>query len=107
MQYLVSVIDDGTGPDTPVEEAAIDAFNDRLRAEGHWVFAGGLGAPDPATVVDNRGAEPVFTDGPFLESKEHVAGFWILEAPDLDVALKLAAEGSKHCNRKVEVRPFL
>jgi hypothetical protein len=107
MQYLVSVIDDGTGPDTPTEEAAIDVFNERLQAEGYWVFAGGLGAPDPATVIDNRGAEAVFTDGPFVESKEYLAGFWIIEAPDLDVVLKLATEGSKACNRKIEVRPFL
>ncbi len=107
MQYLVSVIDDGTGPATPTEEAETDAFNDLLQSRGHWVFAGGLGSPDPATVVDNRGAEAVFTDGPFLESKEYLAGFWIVEAPDLDVALKLAAQGSKSCNRKVEVRPFL
>jgi hypothetical protein len=107
MQYLVSVIDDGTGLATPTEEAAIDAFNDRLKAEGYWVFAGGLGSPDPATVIDNRGGEAVFTDGPFVESKEYLAGFWILEAPDLDVTLRLAAEGSKACNRKIEVRPFL
>jgi hypothetical protein len=107
MQYLLSVIDDGTGPATPAEDAAIDTFNDGLRAEGYWVFAGGLGSPSPATVIDNRGEEAVFSDGPFVESKEYVAGFWIIEAPDLDVALKLAAEGSKACNRKVEVRPFL
>ena len=107
MQYLVSVIDDGAGLATPTEEADIDAFNDRLRADGHWVFAGGLGSPDPATVVDNRSGEAVFTDGPFLESKEYLAGFWIIEAPDLDVALGLAADGSKACNRKIEVRPFL
>ena len=107
MQYLVSVIDDGTGLATPTEDAAIDVFNDRLRAEGYWVFAGGLGSPDPATVIDNRGDEAVFTDGPFVESKEYLGGLWIIEAADLDVALKLAAEGSKHCNRKVEVRPFL
>ena len=87
--------------------AAIDAFNDRLQADGHWVFAGGLGSPSTATVIDNRSGEAVFTDGPFLESKEYLAGFWVIEAPDLDVALKLAAEGSKACNRKVEVRPFL
>ena len=49
----------------------------------------------------------MITDGPFLESKEYLAGFWIIEAPDLDVALKLATEGSKACNRKVEVRPLL
>jgi hypothetical protein len=107
MQYLVSVIDDGTGPATPTEDADIDVFNDRLRDEGYWVFAGGLGSPDPATVVDNRGDEAVFTDGPFVESKEYLAGFWIIEAPDLDVALKLAAEGSRACKRKIEVRPFL
>jgi hypothetical protein len=107
MQYLVSVIDDTAGLATPDEMAAIDAFNDRLQAEGHWVFAAGLAAPSSATVIDNRGEEAIVTDGPFLESKEHVAGFWIMEAADLDVALKLAAEGSRHCNRKVEVRPVL
>jgi hypothetical protein len=49
----------------------------------------------------------MFTDGPLLETKEYLAGFWIINAPDLDAALKLAAEGSKACNRKIEVRPFL
>jgi hypothetical protein len=106
MQYLVSVIHDSASLATPDEMAAIDAFNDRLIAEGYWVFAGGLGAPDTATVIDNRDGAAMFTDGPFLESKEYLAGFWIIEAADLDVALKLAAEGSKACNRKVEVRPF-
>jgi hypothetical protein len=107
MQYLVSVIADETHFATPTEQAAIEAFNDRLKAEGHWVFAGGLAVPGTATVVDNRGEEAMFTDGPFVESKEYLAGFWIIEAPDLDVALKLAADGSKACNRKIEVRPFL
>jgi hypothetical protein len=105
MQYLVSVIDDTAGS-APNEMAAIDAFNDRLEADGHWVFAGGLASPATATVIDNRGPEAIFTDGPFLESKEYLGGFWIIEAPDLDVALKLAAEGSKVCKRKVEVRPL-
>jgi hypothetical protein len=107
MQYLVSVIHDSSDLATSDEMAAIDAFNDRLVATGHWVFAGGLAAPSSATVIDNRGGEALFTDGPFLEAKEYLAGFWILEAADLDVALKLAADGSKACNRKVEVRPFL
>ena len=107
MQYLVSVINDTADLATPDENAAIDAFNDRLQAGGHWVFAGGLGSPSSATVIDSRGGEAMFTDGPFLESKEYLAGFWIIEAADLDVALKLAAEGSKACNRKVEVRPIL
>lgn len=107
MKYLVSVIDDTTGQATADEMTAIDTFNDRLTAEGHWVFAGGLAAPATATVVDNRGDKAMFTDGPFVESKEYLAGFWIIEAADLDVALQLAAEGSKACNRKVEVRPLL
>ena len=107
MQYLVSVIDDTPNSGTSEEMTDINAFNDRLHADGHWVFAGGLGAPSTATVIDNRGGEALFTDGPFLESKEYLAGFWIIEAPDLDVALKLAAAGSKACNRRVEVRPFL
>jgi hypothetical protein len=107
MQYLVSVIFDQPGLATPEEEAAIDVFNDRLQADGHWVFAGGLAEPSAATVIDNRGEQAMLTDGPFVESKEYLAGFWVMEAGDLDVALKLAAAGSKACNRKVEVRPFL
>jgi len=107
MQYLVSVINDTTDLATPAEMAAIDVFNERLDAEGHWVFGAGLAAPSSATVIDNRGEEAMFTDGPFLESKEYLVGFWIMEAADLDVMLKLAAEGSKACNRKLEVRPIL
>jgi hypothetical protein len=107
MQYLVSVITDSPELATDDEMAAIDVFNDRLQAEGHWVFAGGLAVPSASTVIDNRSGEAMITDGPFLESKEYLIGFWVMEAADLDVALKLAAEGSKACNRKVEVRPFL
>jgi hypothetical protein len=107
MRYLISVIHDDAGLATPEEDAAIDVFNERLQAGGHWVFAGGLAAPDTATVIDNRGEDAIVTDGPFLESKEYLAGFWIIEALDLDVALELATEGSKACNRKIEVRPFL
>lgn len=113
MQYLISVIDDeqtraevNTSPATTGEPDPVDVFNDRLKAEGHWVYANGLAAPETATVIDNRGKEAVVTDGPFLESKEYLGGLWIIEADNLDVALKLAAEGSKCCNRKVEVRPF-
>ena len=107
MQYLVSVIYDSDELATPDEMAAIDVFNDGLQAEGNWVFAAGLAAPSSATVIDNRDGKAMFTDGPFLESKEYLIGFWVMEAADLDVALKLAAEGSKACNRKIEVRPFL
>jgi hypothetical protein len=107
MQYLVSVLDDTPESGTPDEMAAIDTYNEQLQADGHWVFAGGLGGPDTATVIDNRGGAAMVTDGPYVETKEYIAGFWIIEAADLDVALKLAAGGSKACNRRVEVRPFL
>jgi hypothetical protein len=107
MQYLASVIHDQPTGATDDEMTAIDVFNEQLQADGYWVFAGGLAQPSAATVIDNRGGDAIFTDGPFVESKEYLAGFWILEAPDLDVALKLAAAGSKACNRKIEVRPFL
>jgi hypothetical protein len=106
MHYMVSVIFDQADVATPDEMAAIDVFNDGLQADGHWVFACGLASPATATVIDNRGGEVLFTDGPYLESKEYLGGFWIIDAPDLDAALKLAAEGSKACNRKVEVRPL-
>jgi hypothetical protein len=107
-QYLMSVLYDGSDLATDEEMEAIDAFNEQqLQAGGHWVFAGGLAAPSTATVVDNRRGEMVLTDGPYLESKEFIAGFWIIEAADLDVALRLAAQGSKSCNRRVELRPIL
>ena len=103
MQYLLSVIDDTAALATPDEwkrlvtpslkSRTLDAFNDRLVAEGYWVFAGGLAAPGTATVIDNRGGEALFTDGPFVESKEHLGGLWIIEAADLDVALKLRRRG--------------
>ncbi len=106
-QYLISVLNDSTDLATAEEMAAIDAFNEQLQADAHWVFAGGLASPSSATVVDGRDGEAVFTDGPYLESKEWIVGFWIIEAADGDVALRLAGLGSKHCNRRVELRPFL
>jgi hypothetical protein len=105
-QYLISVLTDGTELASAEEDTAIDGFNEQLRAKGHWVFANGLALPSTATVIDGRHGEAVFTDGPYVESKEYVAGFWVIEAPDLDVALRLAAQGSKACNRRVELRPF-
>ena len=106
MQFLISVIDDKINPGPPSDMPAIGRFNDRLRAEGHWVYANGLSAPSAAKVIDGRGKKPLFPDGPFVETKEYLAGFWVIEAPDLDVAMKIAAEGLKVCYRKVELRPF-
>ena len=105
MHYLLSVIADGSEPASETEMADIDVFNEGLQSKGYWVYANGWADPSTATVIDNRGASPIMTDGPFVESKEFLAGFWIIDVPDLDHALKLATAGSKACNRKVEVRP--
>jgi hypothetical protein len=107
MQFLISVLTETGELAPPSEMATIDVFNDQLVADGHWVFAGGLTAPSAATVIDNRGGTPMVTDGPFVETKEYMVGFWIVNAADLDEALALATAGSKACNRRVEVRPFL
>jgi hypothetical protein len=84
----------------------VDAFNNELQAAGQWVFGGGLEAPEIATVVRSEGGETVVTDGPFAETKEHLGGFWVIEAPDLDAALAVAAKASAACMGPVEVRPF-
>ena len=110
--YLLSVHDVDGVEDPPadvIEEmsAAIDALNARLQKEGVWVFGGGLHPADTATVVDaSKGGDVLTTDGPFAEAKEHIGGFWIVELPDLDAALELAAEASAACRAPVEVRPF-
>ena len=110
-QYLLSVHHDYTVEMPSLEEMqpmfeATNRFNDTLKAEGAWVFAGGLAPIASATTVDNTGESPIVTDGPYSESKEYLGGFWIIEAPDLDAALKWAEGGSKACGGKVEVRPF-
>ena len=85
---------------------AVDDFNDKVKSEGAWVFAGGLEPIEAATTVDGTKSDPIVTDGPFAESKEYLGGFWVIEAPDLDAALTWAKEGSAACAGKVEVRPF-
>jgi hypothetical protein len=107
MHYLLSVIDDTTNSATPAEMTAIDAFNAQLVADGRLVFAGGLTAPRDAHVVDGRGTRPLVIDGPFIETKEYIGGFWIIDAPDPATALTLATDASKACNRRLELRPFL
>ena len=112
-QYMLSVHDVVDADVTPTDPAElqkiyddVDAFNDKVRAAGAWVFAGGLMPIDATTCVDNTSGQNLVTDGPFAESKEYLGGFWIIEAPDLDAALKWAAEGSLACAGKVEVRPL-
>ncbi|MGD9997398.1 MAG: YciI family protein [Ilumatobacteraceae bacterium] len=109
-QYMLSVYatEADMPADVPVETiyADVDAFNDQLRASGAWVFAGGLFPAETATVVRIENGNAVTTDGPFAESKEHLGGFWVVNAPDLDAALQLAEQGSRACRGPVEVRPF-
>ena len=95
-------------PEDQIQQAykAVDAFNAELQAAGNWVFAGGLHPPSTATVVRSQSGQVVTTDGPFAETREQLGGFWVITAPDLDVALAWAAKGSEACGQPVEVRPF-
>lgn len=95
----------GSAEENAAQARATSAFTDELRSEGSFVYVNGLTEASAATVVDGRGDTPIVTDGPYLESKEHIAGFWIVQASDLDAALSLAARASRACRRKVEVRP--
>jgi hypothetical protein len=96
------------------EEKAIQSVDDRhcmeydrsIRASGQCIASEALEPVATATTVRVRNGKVSVTDGPFAETKEWLGGFWIIEAPDLDVALQLATEGSRACNRKIEVRPF-
>ena len=111
-QYLLSVIHDWDklGDITPDEMQQMfedtDRFNQEIEASGQWVFGGGLEHPSTATVVDGTNGANVLTDGPYLEAKEHLGGFWVIEAPDLDAALELGRRASAACKQAVEVRPF-
>jgi len=109
--YLLSVHgpDDFQLPDdVDIQQAYADVakVNEEMQQKGVWVFGGGLHPADTATVVRADGGEIVTTDGPYLESKEHIGGFWIIKAPDLDEALAWANKATVACRGAVEVRPF-
>jgi len=84
----------------------VDAVNNEIKAQGAWVFAGGLHPADTATVVRVQDGEVLTTDGPFAETKEQLGGFWVIQVPDLDAALAWAAKATVACQAPVEVRPF-
>ena len=106
-RFLIFVIDDLTNSGTPAEMEAINAFNDQLRANGQWIFAGGLAAPTTANVIDNRAGAGIETGKPLFGAIENFSGFWLIQATDEVIAKELALAGSKACNRKVELRPLL
>ena len=77
-----------------------------MKSAGAWVFGGALHGPDTATVVRVSDGEVLTTDGPFAESKEHLGGFYIIEAEDLDAALAWASKTTAAVGKPIEVRPF-
>jgi hypothetical protein len=109
-QYLLSVYQpDGPAPPAEVLErisAGLDALNAELMQAGAWVFAGGLHPPSTATVVRVSDGEALVTDGPFAEGKEHIGGFTIVRAPDLDAALEWGRRLAEATTLPIEVRPF-
>ena len=107
MRFIIAVIDSKSRSASGDEMAAIDEFNDKLQANGHWILACGVDDPKQAVVLDNRLDAGLITDGPLYDHDEYMAGFWLINAESIEQAKELAAEGSKACNRKVEVRPLL
>ena len=109
-QYMLSVyMQEGftaTDDEMAVMYKDVDVFNKKLMDSGAWVFGGGLHPADTATVVREKGGDVVTTDGPFAEAREHLGGFWVIKAADLDAALALASEATVACKGAVEVRPF-
>lgn len=111
-QYMLSVygVEGEAYPNEEEMQAAfrdVDVLNEEIRGAGVWVFAGGLHPASTATVVRRDGAgEILTTDGPFVETRERLGGFWVIEAADLDAALAWAGKAAVACRQPVEVRPF-
>jgi hypothetical protein len=109
-QYLLSVYhSEGGIPEPEVVDkimADVDALNSELQQAGAWVFAGGLHPSSTATVVRVEGGDVLITDGPFVEGKEHIGGFWVIKVPDLDAALEWGRKATRACTVPIEVRPL-
>ena len=109
-QYLVA-IHHPDDYDPSVEDEAmgrdIDVLNEEMMAAGAWIFAGGLHPASSArSLRAQSGGKVLITDGPYLETKEHVGGVWVLESADLDEALAWGRKAAVACRAPVEVRPF-
>lgn len=109
-QYLLSIYQpDGDPPPAEILEPImrdVEAVDNEMRAAGAWVFAGGLHPPSTATVVRLDGDGILTTDGPYLEGKEHIGGFTVVEAPDLDAALEWGRKLARAITLPIEVRPL-
>ena len=108
--YLLSVYQPDGDPPPPAVLTKVmrevDALNVELKAAGAWVFTAGLHPPSTATVVRLQGADVLITDGPFAEGKEHVGGFIVIQAPDLDAALEWGRKATRATTLPIEVRPL-
>ncbi len=111
MRYIIFVIDHPENLGNPEEMKMIDQFNDQLRNDGYWVLAAGIGNPRSAVLIDNRAGKGEVGNASLFDGHqnhdENYSGFWIIDVPSHEIALSLAKEGSRACNRKVELRPFL
>lgn len=109
-QYMLTIYQPDGGPPPPEVMAPVirelHALNQDLKAAGAWVFSRGLHEANTATVVRVRGDDVMITDGPYVEGKEHVGGFWVIDAPDLDAALAWARRAARATTLPIEVRPF-
>lgn len=84
----------------------VNALEADMRSSGAFVFTGGLHGPDATTVVRKTDGEFVMTDGPYVEAKEHIGGFYVINADDLDAALAWAGKVVDAIGHAIEVRPF-
>ena len=109
-QYLISIYQpDGPPPPPEILDkvmADIEVIRAELRDAGSWIFSGGLHAPSTATVLRPKDGDVLVTDGPFAEGKEHLGGFTIVKAPDLDAALAWGRRYALVIGLPIEVRPF-
>ncbi len=109
-QYMITVYEpEGEPPPPEVLEPimrGVEAVNAELRAAGAWVFAAKLHDPGTATVLHAKGSDVLVTDGPYLEGKEHIGGFTVVRAPDLDAALEWGRKFAEAIGLPIEVRPL-
>jgi hypothetical protein len=111
-QYLVAVYDQPDSRSRSAEEmgpiyADVDAVNQQAIADGIFVFAGGLHDQSATTTIDPRSGSAVVSDGPYMETKEYIGGFWVVDVANLDAALEWAKLAAVACRQPLEVRPFM
>ena len=107
MRFMICVVDNASSTATPDEMDAIDDFNQRLRADGFWLTAAGLSAPTESLLIDNRDGAELVTQESLMSAANFYSGFWLIDVPNADIARMVALQGSRACNRRVELRPYL